>query len=400
MSELRILVFSSLFPSDVAPTAGVFIRERMFRVARKVPLVVVAPQPWSPLDGLARLFRSTFRPQAKRHETMDGIEVYRPRYVSIPRYFKTLDGWLMALGARATMRKLMAEFKPTLIDAHFLYPDGYAAVRLAREAGLPCVVTLRGSKDEWLLGTSREPLLKQTVAGADRLIAVSEALKSNVAVHLGRTPDDVAVIGNGVDLSKFHLVDREQARTKLGIPVDAKVMISVGGLTENKGFHRVIDLLPALRKRIPGLIYLIVGGGTTRGDMRSRLEEQARALKVNDIVRFCGPQPHDALKDYYSAADIFVLATAFEGWANVFLEAMACRLPVVTTRVGGNPEVVSRADLGTLVPYWEPAAFEQAVVEAFERPWNREAIEAYARENSWEARIDKLLTELHLVTLS
>jgi glycosyltransferase involved in cell wall biosynthesis len=95
----------------------------------------------------------------------------------------------------------------------------------------------------------------------------------------------------------------------------------------------------------------------------------------------------------YGAADVFVLATAYEGWANVLLEAMACGLPVVTTRVGGNEEVVSSAALGELVEYWDAEAFAAAIERALLRDWDRETIIAYARSNSWDRRIDLLERE-------
>jgi len=391
MVEPRLLVFSSLFPSSAAPTAGTFIRERMFRVGTHVPLVVVAPQPWSPLDWLVRLLRRSFRPQAPAHERMAGFDVYRPRYLSFPGVLKRYDGWMMARGCRAAVGRIAAEFRPNLVDAHFLFPDGYAASRLARELGLPLTITLRGSKDEWLIGTDREPSLKEAMGAAAHLFAVSDALKRDVAVRLGEEPGKVTVVGNGVDLGKFVAVDRAEARQRLGIPPDAKVLISVGGLVERKGFHRIIPLLKGLRSRFPGLRYLVVGGGATQGDMRKRLERLARDEGVADVVVFCGPQLPEDLKWFYGAADVFALATEHEGWANVFLEAMACGLPVVTTRVGGNAQVVCEDALGTLVDWWDPAAFAKALEDALARPWDREAIRAYARRNAWDQRVAVLV---------
>ena len=84
----RLLVLSSLFPSAVQPAAGVFIRERMFRVAKSLPVVVVAPQPWFPFQGLIRRFRPHFRPMAARFEMMDGVQVHRPRFLCFPAILK------------------------------------------------------------------------------------------------------------------------------------------------------------------------------------------------------------------------------------------------------------------------------------------------------------------------
>lgn len=370
----------------------------MFNVARHVPIVVVSPQPWSPFDWLVRLFRGSFRPRVPGFEIMDGIEVYRPRWLSLPGFAKRLDGWLMWRGSERLVRKLHARFEATLIDAHFLYPDGWAASQVGRRLGLPVTITLRGSKDEWLIGTDRERFLVEAMNSASRLFSVSESLKCNVAERLGIDANKVAVIGNGVDVSRFFPVNRAEARQRLGLSKDAKVLIGVGGLVPRKGFQRVIPLVAGLRKRHPDLVYLVVGGGTTQADMSSELKALASECGVGDAVVFCGPQRPSDLRLYYSAADVFVLATEHEGWANVFLEAMACGLPVITTRVGGNAEVVSQPTLGELVDWWDAEAFAEAIDRALSRDWDRAAIIEYARSNGWEARVERLVAEFKEVS--
>jgi teichuronic acid biosynthesis glycosyltransferase TuaC len=394
---VRLLVFSSIFPSSALPTLGTPVWERMSRIGKKVPIVVVSPQAWSPLDGLVRVFRKTFRPPASEHEILRGVEIFRPRMLSIPRLFKGLDGWLMAAGARRVVRQVVRDFKPTIVDAHFLYPDGFAASLLAREHGLPLSITLRGSKDARLVDGPRGAQLRAAMEAADLLIAVADSLKRDVPARLGIADAKTVVIGNGVDMSKFARVERAAARERLGIPKQAKVLIGVGSLVELKGFHRIMPVLPRLRERFPGLRFLIVGGGTTQGDMSGRLRAMTAELGLEDCVVFCGPQPPEQLKWYYSAADLFVSATSYEGWANVLLEGMACGLPAVTTNVGGNPQVVCRDELGAIVPYWDEALFEATVVKALEKDWDRAAIMAYAQDNSWDARVARQIAEYEKV---
>lgn len=393
----RLIVYCSLFPSATAPTARSFIRERMFRVAQHLPIMVVAPQAWSPFDVIVRRLRPGFRPMAIGYETMDGIEVHRPRFFSLPGLLKGLDGWFMARATLPVVRRIQKRFGATLIDAHFLYPDGWAATRIGLALGLPVTITIRGSKDEWLIETDRRPRLVEAMRSAVKLFAVSEALKRNVAQRLGIDEAKVAVIGNGVDLDKFGPVDRAEARRRLGIAGSARVLIGVGNLIPTKGFHRIIALLPALRARHPDLLFLIVGGGASQGDMRDELEALARRLGVADAVRLCGCQPHDALAWYYGAADVFAQATEFEGWSNVLLEAMACGLPVVTTRVGGNAEVVADAAVGELVDWWDADEFRAAIERALDRDWDHEAIIAYARANTWDERVARLVREFEKV---
>jgi teichuronic acid biosynthesis glycosyltransferase TuaC len=396
-SNVRLLVFSSIFPSSVTPTVGTPVWERMSRIGRHVPMVVISPQAWSPLDWLVRMFRKTYRPIASPHEVIQGVEIFRPRILSIPRFFKGLDGWLMAHGSRRMVKQVASDFRPTIVDAHFLYPDGYAASLLASELGLPMTVTIRGSKDARLVNGPRQRQLRATMEAATTLFAVSESLKHDVPRALGIDDAKTVVIGNGVDMTKFTRADRAAARSRLGLAPDSKVLISVGSLVELKGFHRILPVLPRLRAQFPGLRYLVVGGGTTQGDMLGTLRAMSTQLGLDDCVVFCGPQIPEQLKWYYSAADLFVSATSYEGWANVLLEAMACGLPVVTTDVGGNPQVVCRDELGSIVPYWDENAFEIAVRNGLEQEWNREAIVDYARSNSWNARVARQIAEYERV---
>jgi teichuronic acid biosynthesis glycosyltransferase TuaC len=393
MSSPRILVFSSLFPNKVYPTAGNFIKERMFRVALQMPIMVIAPQAWSPIDWAIRVVRPNFRLLAEEFEIVDGIEIYRPKCFSFPGFFKKLDSFFMARGSRKIFYKSVATFKPTVVDAHFAYPDGHAASILALESNLPLFITLRGSKDKWLLGTSRQELIKEALDRARTIISVSQELIDTVAVPLGQPVEKTVMIGNGVDTSKFKPIEKSAARQALNLPTDAKIIIGVGNLIESKGFHRVIPMLINLRKKHGDVRYLIVGPNGSHGDMSGALKSMASDLGLSEAVVFYGRQPHEKLNEFYSAADAFVLATEYEGWANVFLEAMACGLPVISTLVGGNAQVVSDSKFGTLTPFFDPESFELAIDEALEKKWNGDAIRSYALSNDWSARVEVLCRE-------
>jgi teichuronic acid biosynthesis glycosyltransferase TuaC len=172
----------------------------------------------------------------------------------------------------------------------------------------------------------------------------------------------------------------------------------VGALVQRKGFHRVIACLPELLAQHPALHYLIVGGASPEGDITAELRAQVAELRVADRVHFLGPVAPTDLKYPLSAADVFVLATSNEGWANVFLEAMACGLPVVTTDVGGNAEVVCDPALGRVVPFGDASTLRGAIAEALTRPWDRAAIVAYAHANSWDERVGTLVSAFSELT--
>lgn len=384
-----LVVFSSLFPSTARPGAGLFIRERMFRVARHRPLVVVSPQPWFPGQSLIRWLRPGYRPQAPAREIQQGIEVYYPRFLSIPGLLRRLDGWSMALGSLLLMKRLRSE-GARLIDAHFAYPDGEAATRLGRWLGMPVTITLRGTEVPHSKNPVLRPRLARALQEAAHVFSVSDSLR-RLAVALGVADQKTEVVGNGVDISRFQPMNRAEARGRHALPADARVLISVGGLVERKGIHRVIDCLPALLEHYPDLHYLVVGSGSPEGDMRDQLTAQVSRLGLTGHVHFLGAVPPDELKWPLSAADVFVLSTRNEGWANVFLEAMACGLPVVSTDVGGNAEVVCRDELGIIVPFGDASALREALAAALARSWNRDVIMAYAAANQWDMRVAQLL---------
>jgi glycosyltransferase involved in cell wall biosynthesis len=385
----RIVVFSSLFPSPAQPGAGVFIRERMFRVAKRLPMVVVAPVPWFPFQGLLRRFRPNFRPNAPRHEQQEGIEVQRPRFFSLPGILKGLDGLSMALASWFTLARLRRRFRFNLIDAHFAYPDGYAATLLGRWFRVPVTITLRGTEVPLSRFPARRKRMLRAIDRASHVFSVADALRRHVG-SLGADAARIQVVGNGVDTHRFRPIPKAEARKALDIPAHAPVLVSVGGLVERKGFHRVIAALPQLLGDHPQLQYLVVGGACAEGDWSARLAQQVKELGISRHVRFLGHVPPDQLSEPLSAADVFVLSTRNEGWANVFLEAMACGLPVVTTDVGGNREVVADPGLGLVVPFDDAAALIAAIRQALATDWDRGFIRRHAEANDWEQRVDTL----------
>ncbi len=368
----------------------------MSRVAAELPMIVVAPVAWFPLLGLLRLIKPEFRPPVPKFEIQDGIEVYHPRFFSIPRYLKFLDGFFLAIGSYGTVKKIKERFDFDIIDSHFVFPDGHAASILGRWLKKPYTITLRGQiaaiSQTWL----KKKLACSAMAGAAKVFSVSESLRQG-AIAMGEPPEHVRVIGNGVDLTNFYPENLEHCRQRFGLPKTAKVLISVGGLTERKGFHRVIEHLPYLLEQFPDLHLVIAGGPSPEGNWEEKLKRQTSELGLTDKVHFLGPVSPKELRHVYSAGNVFVLATRMEGWANVFLEAMACGLPVVTTRVGGNAEVVSSPSLGIVVTYGDKIALRDAIADSLRRSWDNQQIISYAKDNSWKKRIPILVDEFDAI---
>ena len=123
------------------------------------------------------------------------------------------------------------------------------------------------------------------------------------------------------------------------------------------------------------------------------MHRMVRESELEPHVRFLGQVASDRLNTVLSSADVFVLPTRNEGWANVILEALACGVPVVATDVGGNAEVISSEKLGILVPFGDPEALYKALRNALACEWDSGALVSYACNNSWDERVETLTAE-------
>ncbi|MBI4698890.1 MAG: glycosyltransferase family 4 protein [Nitrospirae bacterium] len=386
---MKILVITSVFPNSKQPALGVFVRERMVNVARHCEIKVIAPVPWFPL---VRFLKKNYRPKVEYLEIQDGIEVYHPLFFSIPYFFKFLDGFFFFISSITMTWKVQRNFKFDIIDSHFVYPDGFGSVLLAKLFRKPVTVTVRGTIKKLLKYSLIRIQIKYALNESARIFTVCKDLK-NTVMALGVSEGKISVIPNGVDAEKFHPMEKLEARKALGLPEAKKIIISVGGLVERKGFHRVIAVLPAIKKIIPEVMYIIVGGSSVEGDYGSELRRIVKQMDLEKYVMFAGAIPHDRLYKWLSASDIFCLATSNEGWANVFLEAMACGLPVVTTREGGNEEVVSSEEYGLLYNIENEKELSDSIMNALRKNWNKDKIVEFARANSWNVRVNQLLKE-------
>jgi teichuronic acid biosynthesis glycosyltransferase TuaC len=377
---MKILVFSSLYPNNVWANHGVFVKERISAVSRLngCDVTVIAPVPYHPPIRVGKRWGHS---QVTRQEVIDGIPVYHPRYFMIPKISMPFHGAMMFLSVLRFVRKIQKQFDFDIIDAHYVYPDGFAAALLGRFFHKPVVVTARGS-DINVFAHLRfiRWLLRYTLNSVDGVIAVSEALKRGI-VGLGIPESKIAVVPNGVDPKKFHPLDKSEARETLGLPEDKKLLLSVGGLESVKGFDHLIGALKILIQEFRETdIFLVIVG---EGELRSKLLRMIAERSLDAHVRLVGAVPHDQLRLWYSAADLFCLASRNEGWPNVINEALACGTPVVATAVGGIPEIIRSETLGLLTES-DDGRLAEKIRQALGRAWKRGEIACYMEQHSWD----------------
>ena len=391
MAPLRLLTFSTLFPNSVRPNHGVFVENRLRHLlaSGQATSTVVAPVPWFPTSD-KRFGEWAVHADVPAEETRHGILVRHPRYPVIPRVGMSVAPWLLYRAMVPVFRRLLASGQRfDAIDAHYVYPDGVAAVWLGQRFGLPVVVTARGT-DVNLIPHYRVPrlLIQQAIRGASALVAVSGALKA-VLVELGAPDDKVTVLRNGVETRLFvPPADRAAARASLGLT--RPTLISVGLLIERKGHHRTIEAMTQL----PDFDLIIAG----EGPERPRLEALIAQRGLSGRVRLLGARPHAELPALYGAADASVLASSREGWANVLLESMACGTPVVATNIWGNPEVVQTIEAGVIFERNTPDGIVAGVRRLFAAAPDRGATRAYAERFSWDETTEGQLRLFRRVT--
>jgi teichuronic acid biosynthesis glycosyltransferase TuaC len=281
----------------------------------------------------------------------------------------------MYVSVLPTIRRLVASgYEFDLIDSHYFYPDGVAAIWLGRYFNKPVTITGRGT-DLNLIPQHALPrrMIQMSMREAAGMITVCQALKESL-LELGPDGSRARVLRNGVDLKMFQPMERAPLRAKLGLT--RTTLASVGHLIERKGHDIVIK---AMRK-LPDCDLLIAGDGPEDAALRALAQEHG----VGDRVRFLGRLGHAELREVYAASDILILASSREGWANVLLEAMACGTPVVASNVWGTPEVVAAPEAGELMAARTPDALADAVGRVRGRAIDRAATRAYAEKFSWD----------------
>lgn len=372
---MRILLFSTLFPHRGEPTLGIFVENRLKNLLaqeKDISATVIAPVPWFPFKG--KIFGAYGRAaRAETMETRDGLTIYHPRYLVIPKIGMLLTPFFLYWSAWRCLRRLKQQGnKFDLIDAHYLYPDAVSAARLAGKAGLPFVATARGS-DVTQIGTMPKPR-KRIVAAVNQAahaITVSENLRRDL-ISMGIAASHISTLRNGVDLVRFHETERALGRRDV---TTKHVLLFAGWLIPRKR----LDIVLEVTAKLPEVTTVIVGDGPLMAECRARTTR----LGIESRVVFAGQQQPTEMPKFFSMADVLLLPSDREGWANVLLEAMACGTPVVSRAIGGAPDLIKSDVAGRVVDSDQPEVIARAVKEVLDQPPARSRVRDYAARYDW-----------------
>jgi len=367
---VKILSFSYCFPSKTNPNWGIFVFQRIKALSKLVDLQVCSPVPWFPF----------LAPGGKIvHGNWKGLEISRPRFFYTPKIFKNNDARFYARGILPWLKKLCRTWQPHILDAHFIWPDGVGISLIAKDLGIPYVITLRGKLFECMKEPSQVRQCAEALKGASAVISVSSGL-ADAAIELGADPARVSVIPNGVDAENFNIKDKNTCRKDLGLPEDKTILVTVAHLGHRKGHHEVIRALAGL----PEDVFLVLVGGPAQGGSHETIMAEAEKSGVETRVILAGPQPYDQVARYFSAADASVLASYREGCPNAVLESLACGTPVIATDVGAVRDILPVPGAGCIVPRKEVEPLNKGIKKVLSRKWDPESVLGASKVRSWE----------------
>ena len=406
VKTMHLLVLTShLFPNYKNPNAAPPVVEQLRYLQRYCDIMVLVPHPWVP-PVIGKLSKKWQRyAQLPDEETVAGIKVLHPRRLVIPK----VNSWVwMTISVTLSYWRFLNHclrftdspfLRFTHIEGHFALPDGFAAAFLGRQFGKPSIIHVHGTDVHTI--PQQSALLRfltiWALRHADAIRAVSSDLAERTVKLIDaekrrngetETVKKVWVVPNGVDLNKFRLMERQEAKRQLGLDDDKRYLLYVGRLVAVKGLDLLLDAFAQLVQNQRDVELVLVGDGAER----HALAQRATTLGIRDKVHFVGAQPHERIVLWMNAGDVFCLPSHKEGLPTVLLESLACGTPVVATSVGGIPEVVANGQVGRLVHSRDPREMAACIEEVLETPWDRQQLRDYVAERfSFEVVTRKLL---------
>jgi teichuronic acid biosynthesis glycosyltransferase TuaC len=357
---VRAAVVTHLFPSPGALGRGVFVLEQTRALAALVDVRVIVPA-----EAVSTASSSP------AHLGTESLGIGEPTGGRL-RYLVWCLRYVATMKRRA--RDLLADVD--VVHAHFAFPDGVAAVQAARRAGRPVVVTLHGSDVDRILGRN-DPLgayVRGWLARADALICVSETMASKVRTLRGLEDCRIVSVMNGYNDGLFDV----------GPSPRTGGFLFVGGL---RAVKNPVELVRAYASIADAVIWPLTLIG--EGPLRGQIEDLIGAFGLGDRVRLRGFRGRGEVAEAMKHANMLVLPSAREGLPISVIEALACGTPVVASRVGGIPEVVSDAN-GMLVDPGDTDALADALQTVASREWDPVEVRLVSQVRPWSVVAEEL----------
>jgi len=272
-----------------------------------------------------------------------------------------------------------------LIHSHFTWTSGYVGQKLKGIYHVPSILTIHENQD-WFLKeyNSKFEKIYDTWKFADAIIRVN---KIDIPL-LEKFNKNVYYIPNGFSDEKFFRIDQKKAKTALGIPIEKKIIFSLGLLIERKGFQFLIDAIKDVIK-INDNVLCVIGG---HGKLKNYLDKKIKNVFLTEHIKLIDFIPENKLNLWMNSADIFVLPSLSEGTPKVLFEALGCGKPFIGTNVGGTPEIIESEDYGLLCEPANVKDLAQKIIEGLNKKWNYEKIINYSQKFAWRKIVEQIYT--------
>ncbi|MFA5118288.1 MAG: glycosyltransferase [Candidatus Omnitrophota bacterium] len=385
MSKFNVIIITNLYPNPQEPLRGNFVESVMQNLRTQCDIVVVSPLPWFPRASILKRFKNWYKfSQVPFRFTKDGIPVISPKFLALPK-MGILHPVFLFIALLPVLMRLKRAQKIDLINAHWLFPDGVAAVWVARFLRLPIVLSAHGCDINLYLKTFfRRVQISGAIKHCRALTVVSNAQKSIIEeLELGYVK--MEVVQNGVDQEKFSLKEKVVCRKKLNLKSDGKIILFIGQLIEVKGVMYLLEAIKRIKENRQSNVTLYVVGD---GDLRHEVETFVESSGLQEQVKLCGKRNYDEIPDWIGASDCLCLASIREGFPCVVVEALSCGRPVVASKVGGIPDLISGKN-GFVCQPRDVEMLALALCRALEMTWDEKQIRDSVASLTWSKVADK-----------
>lgn len=370
----NLLVISSGFPDkNDKHYISIFVKEQVLALSKHFDnIYVFAPYPHNPklITNLSGLPPSgDFKNYHQKN-----VHVFFPKYFDMPG--KLSDG----LRARRWLQMVTriiddGKIKFDVIHGHFTYPGGKVAQLLAMRYDKPYFVSVHENQD-WLKRELSSPLKKRTdeIWHNARKVFFVNKIKAD---RLYKKYKNIVWLPNGVDTKTFRPIDKSIARKKLKLPLDKKILLSVGSLIPVKNYQLLIKSVALLTKNNHDICCFIIGTGSEK----SRLLELIKVLSLENSIKIIPHLPNKQLPLWYNACDIYCITSRHESFGITQIEAMACGRPVVATRNGSSETIIPNY-CGVITKENTVKENTKNILLTIKRQWNNKKIHQYSKEFS------------------
>ncbi len=306
-------------------------------------------------------------------------------YLTMPlKMLSNITPMLVSKAIDSTVRKM--DISPDIVHSHFIW-NGLSALRLRERFKCRVVVTAHGSDIYDALARAGEPrsIAQKVIGGSDGIITVSKHNR-RLLHELGAPVEKVEVIPNGYRADLFSPSSQEGARRTLGLPSDAKVLVSIGNLETVKGHYFLLKAMANVKRHNEKALLALVGDGS----QRLLLQRTARELGLDGSVLFAGRREHEEVPLWINASDLVVLPSLREGFPTIVPESLACGKPIVASNLPGVSEAISPQN-GVLVGPGDELQLASAIVDSLDKPWQHDQIVEGSRGYSWDALASRIM---------